>query len=125
MTPSPKSSVKVMSALLTARAGKQEEFLQTLRSLVQEIRQQPGCLECAVGRDVDGDSQFFLFMAWKDLAHLENHMHSEAFRVLLGATSVLTAPSGFRFIAADSAFSPQGFLGRSRMAAPGATTPAP
>jgi hypothetical protein len=41
-------------------------------------------------------------MVWKDLAHLEAHMDSETFRILLGATSVLTAPSGFRFIAADS-----------------------
>ena len=125
MNSSPKSSIKVLSALLTSRAGKQEEFLQTLRSLVEEIRQQPGCLECAVGRDVAGDTQFFLFMAWKDLSHLENHMRSEAFRVLLGATSVLTTPSGFRFIAADSAFSPQGFLGRSRIAVPGAANPTP
>jgi quinol monooxygenase YgiN len=125
MNPSPKSSIKVLSALLTVQAGKQEEFLQTLQSLVEEIRNQAGCLECAVGRDVAGDSKFLLFMAWKDLAHLENHMNSESFRVLLGATSVLTTPSGFRFIAADSAFSPQGFLGRNRLAAPDATTALP
>jgi len=116
MKPSPRTGTKVLSALLTARSGKQQEFLQTLRSLVEEIRGQSGCLECAVGQDLSRESQFFIFMVWKDLAHLEAHMASEAFRVLLGATSVLTAPSGFRFIAADSAFSPQGFLGRSRMA---------
>ena len=112
----PKSSVKVMSALLTARPDKQEEFLQTLQSLQGEIRQQSGCLECTVGRDAAGGPQFIIFMVWKDLAHLEAHMDSEAFRILLGATSVLTSPAGFRFIAADSAFSPQGFLGRSRRA---------
>jgi hypothetical protein len=54
-------------------------------------------------------------MVWQSLAHLEAHMDSEAFRILLGATSVLTAPAGFRFIAADSAFSPAGFLGRSSL----------
>ena len=118
MSSSPKTSVKVMSALLTARPGKEEEFLQTLQGLVAEIREQPGCLECAVGQDVSRQSRFLIFMVWKDASHLAAHMDSEAFRVLLGATSVLTAPSGFRFIAADSAFSPQGFLGRSRKAAP-------
>jgi quinol monooxygenase YgiN len=110
----PTSGVKVMSALLTAQPGKQEEFLQTLQSLQEEIRQQPGCLECTVGQDTTGESQFLIFMVWKELAYLEAHMDSEAFRILLGATSVLSAPASFRFIAADSAFSQPGYLGRSR-----------
>jgi len=113
----PKSQVKVMSALLTARPEKQAEFLQTLHTLKGEILLQDGCLECTVGQEASGGPKFFIFMVWKDLAHLEAHLDSEAFRILLGATSVLTAPAGFRFIAADSAFSPQGFLGRSRRAA--------
>lgn len=108
------SGVKVMSALLTARPGKQEEFRQTLRSLQEEIRQQPGCLECTVGQDTTGEPQFLIFMVWQELAYLEAHLESEAFRVLLGATSVLSAPASFRFIAADSAFSQPGFLRRNR-----------
>lgn len=117
MKSNPKSSVKVMSALLTARPEKQGEFLQTLQSLKGEIQQQAGCLECTIGQEASGGPEFFIFSVWKDLAHLEAHMDSEAFRILLGATSVLTSPAGFRFIAADSAFSPQGFLGRSRRVA--------
>jgi len=112
MRSSPRSSVKVMSALLTVQPGKQEEFLQTLQSLREEIQRQPGCLECTVGQDLSGESRFLIFVVWKDLAHFEAHLDSEAFRILLGATSVLTSPAGFRFIAANSAFSPQGFLGR-------------
>ena len=117
MKPNPKSSVKVMSALLTARPEKQGEFLQTLQSLQGEIQQQLGCLECTIGQGVGGRPEFFIFMVWKDLAHLEAHMDSEPFRVLLGATSVLTSPAGFRFIAANSPFSSHGFLSRSRRAA--------
>jgi quinol monooxygenase YgiN len=116
MRSTPKSHVKVMSALLTARPDKQEEFLQTLLSLKEEIQRQPGCLDCTIGREVAEELRFFIFMVWKDLAHLEAHLDSEAFRILLGATSVLTAPAGFRFIAADSAFSPNGFLSRGRRA---------
>jgi quinol monooxygenase YgiN len=103
MKSKPNHRVKVMSALLTAQAGKQGEFLQTIQSLRKEIILQEGCLECAIGRDAEDESRFLIFMVWKDLAHLEAHMDSEAFRILLGATSVLTTPSGFRFIAADSA----------------------
>ena len=37
--------------------------------------------------------------------NLKAHMDSEAFRVLLGATSVLCAPATFRFIAAEASVS--------------------
>ncbi len=95
-----------MSALLTAQAGKQGEFCQTLHSLRSEIRLQAGCLECTIGQDTEEDDRFVIFMVWKDLAHLEAHMDSEAFRILLGATSVLTTPTGFRFIATDTTADP-------------------
>jgi quinol monooxygenase YgiN len=116
MRSTPKNGVKVISALLTARPDKQEELNQTLVSLKEEIQLQPGCLECSVGKEEAGEPRFIIFMVWKDLAHLEAHMDSEAFRILLGATSVLTTPVGFRFIAADSTFSPQGFLSRGQRA---------
>jgi quinol monooxygenase YgiN len=112
MQPVQKGPVKVLSALLTALPDKQEEFLQTLLSLKGVIQNQPGCLDCSIGKEAAGGPQFFIFTVWKDLAHLEEHMTSDAFRVVLGAASVLTTPTGFRFIAADSAFSTQGFLAR-------------
>jgi len=99
------SGDQVLSALLTARPGKHGELQQTLRSLRTEIRQQPGCVECSFGQGDGGDSHFLLFMVWKDLPSLKAHMDSEAFRVLLGATSVLCAPATFRFIAAEASVS--------------------
>ncbi len=102
-----------MSALLTARPDKQEEFRQTLRSLQAEIRRQPGCLECTFGQEVSGEPRFLLFMVWGSAAHLEAHLDSEPFRVLLGATSILSAPAAFRYVAADSASSQPGLLRRT------------
>ncbi len=112
MKPTQKSTPKVLSALLTAHSGKQEEFLQTLLSLKGVIQEQPGCLDCSIGKEATGEPRYFIFTVWKDLAHLEEYMGSDSFRVLLGATSVLTTPAGFRFITADSAFSALGSLGR-------------
>lgn len=102
MKADPSGGVKVISALLTPIPEKLEEFLQTLQCLHLEIKKEPGCLDCVVGRDVDGGPRFLLFMVWRDLAALEAHMESENFRILLGATSVLSAPADFRFIAANS-----------------------
>ena len=96
------NGVKVMTALLTPIPEKQAEFLQTLQSLHIEIKKEPGCLECVVGQDVLGGPRFLIFMVWKDLQSLEAHMESEHFRILIGATSVLSAPADFRFISADA-----------------------
>lgn len=121
MTPKPDrplpGAIKVMSALLTPLPYKEAEFSQTLRTLQEDIRLQPGCIECTVGRDLGGEPRFLLITVWKGRAFLEAHLESEAFRILLGATSVLTAPAGFRFISANSAFSSLGFLKASEKSA--------
>lgn len=102
MRTNPSPGVKVVTALLTPIPEKQEEFLQTLQCLQCEIQKEPGCLECVVGRDVAGGPRFLLFMVWKDLQSLDAHMESENFRILIGATSVLSAPADFRFVSADA-----------------------
>lgn len=97
------NGAKVLTALFTPIPEKQEEFLQTVRSLHLAIQKEPGCLECVFGRDLSGEPRFLLFMVWKDLAALQAHMATENFRILVGATSVLSSPADFRFITADSA----------------------
>lgn len=102
----PLTEPKVISALLTPQPGKEAELAQTLDSLAREIRTQEDCLECAIGREWTEGSRFLLFMVWRDLASLEAHLASETFRILLGATSVLTSPLGFRFISAQGGYLP-------------------
>ena len=103
MTSKPSDRVKVLSALLTSMPGKRGEFLQTLQGLKGEVLLQKGCLDCTVAEDTEIASRFLVFMVWKDLAHLEAYMASDAFRIMLGATRVLTMPAGFRFVTADVA----------------------
>jgi quinol monooxygenase YgiN len=94
--------VKVLSALLTPIPEKEHELLQTLDGLQKESRKEAGCLEFVVGQSVGAGTQILLFMVWKDLRSLNAYMATENFRVLLGATSILSAPADFRFIAANS-----------------------
>jgi quinol monooxygenase YgiN len=104
MKAKPPASPKVVSSLLIPLPGKEQEFSQTLLSLQAEIKQEPGCLECVVGQDLSGDPRFVLFVVWKDLSSLEAHMESDNFRVLAGAIKVLSAPSEFRFITANTTY---------------------
>ncbi len=106
MSPQTPPGPKVLSALLAAQSMKQEELLQTLRGLQAEIRLQPGCLECVLGPEEGGEARVLFFTVWSDKAHLEAHMASEAFGVLLGATQVLCLPDSVRFLTAEAVITP-------------------
>jgi quinol monooxygenase YgiN len=95
-----------MTTLLTPAAEKEEEFLQTLRSLRGEIGHQPGCLASLAFRDVEGHGQFALVTSWEDQAALQAHLASQPFRVLVGASQLLGASTEFRFATSDSTFDP-------------------
>ena len=83
-----------LMAHLTVVPEKQEELLQTLRSLVAEIEQQSGCMECLMGLHAD---VALLFSVWEDRDALGKHLRSEQLGILLGASSLLAAPPRFRF----------------------------
>lgn len=96
------NGVKVMTALLTARPEKREEFSQVLRGLRTQISAQPGCLECVVGQDLAGEGKYVLLSVWRDARALDDHFSSEQFRILRGAMNILSTPGDFRLVAADT-----------------------
>ena len=96
---------RVMTALLTAKPGKREELLQVLGSLLEQSRSEAGCLQALVASSVHDQNIFIVYFNWTDLTALAAHMGSEPFRVLLGASSILSVPAQFRFVADDSPFS--------------------
>jgi quinol monooxygenase YgiN len=102
MLPLPNRAVKVVTSLLTPAPENREEFTQTLRSLRAEISRQPGCVVCAVCRDIDGGDQFVFISEWQDQHALLAHMGSEHFRILSGASRLLGASAEFRFVTSDA-----------------------
>jgi quinol monooxygenase YgiN len=97
-----------MTTLLSPSPEKQQELLQTLRSLRGEIGRQPGCLACTVYQDDEGMGRFALITAWEDQEALSAHMGSEAFRVLVGASQLLGASPDFRFATSENGFAAVG-----------------
>jgi len=98
-------AVTVVTSLLTPAPEKQEELLQTLRSLKVEIAREPGCVQCAVYRDVEGGGHVLLVSEWRDPASLREHLASEDFRVLAGASRLLGASADFRFVTSHAVVS--------------------
>lgn len=87
---------RVLTALLSAKPGTQDELLQTLRSLIGDLQSQPGCTTCLLGQDVAGGPHFLLYVAWADAPAMKAAVSSEPFRVLLGAASTLSDQARFR-----------------------------
>ena len=89
---------RAMTALLIARPGAQAELLQTLQGLASDLERQPGCTACVLAQEISGGPRFLLYMSWSDLRAMRNGMASEPYRVLLGATSTLSAARGLSFL---------------------------
>jgi quinol monooxygenase YgiN len=73
--------------------GKGEEFLQTVRSLRERLKQEDGFSKCTVYQDVTDEDTFNLIEEWHSQDHLENHLKSDLFSVLIGALKVLSEES--------------------------------
>ena len=73
--------------------GKRDEFLQTIRSLREELKQAEGFHKCRIYQDMTDESTFNVIEEWDTQVYLERHLHSDLFRVLLGALKVLSVDS--------------------------------
>src|SRR5262245_14929164 len=88
--PPMKPPMHAVACFVTPDPDKREELLQTLRSLAQEIRREPGCVVCSVC--LEETSAFFIVVSgWQTDADLKRHLRSEHFRVLSGASRLLGA----------------------------------
>ncbi len=83
--------------LVSPEPDKRDELLQTLRSLIDEIRQTPGCLVCSICREEGGDL-LVVVSGWETRSDLQRHIRSEHFRILSGASRLLGASSELGFL---------------------------
>lgn len=75
---------------IRARNGKFQELYQTLQDLLPKIREEKGCLNCRIYRDVEDGEVLFLYVHWKSQTSLEHYMQSESASALLGAIDFLS-----------------------------------
>ena len=79
--------------MMTIRVGiypeKQQEFMQTIRSLLAEIRKTTAGVDYDLYRDVEENNRFCLVSKWQSQQQLYEHVRTRTFSVLLGAMKVL------------------------------------
>ena len=71
---------------------KQLEVTQTLLSMIEPTGRETGCLSYAVFCDIEDKNLFSLLGEWDSREHLDHHIRSHRFGVLLGTKSLLCEP---------------------------------
>jgi quinol monooxygenase YgiN len=80
---------------------KQKEVLQTLLSMVEPPRKEKGCLSYGIFCDIEDKNVFNLISEWETRQHLDHHMKSDRFGVLLGIKSLLIEPLKIQIVTAS------------------------
>ena len=71
---------------------KQKEVFQTLLSFIEQPTKEKGCLSYRIFSDIENKSVFTIISEWETRQHLDHHMKSDRFSVLLGTKSLLCEP---------------------------------
>lgn len=71
---------------------KQKEVFQTLLSFIGQPTKEKGCLSYRIFSDIENKSVFTIISEWETRQHLDHHMKSDRFSVLLGTKSLLCEP---------------------------------
>ena len=69
--------------------SKLDEFIDSLRFISSEIRQEEGCLDFSLYRDLEKKDVYRVIEEWKTRQAMEEHFKRENFSVLIGAGRVL------------------------------------
>lgn len=82
----------IVRTIMTAIPEKQKEVLQTLLSMIDPSEKEKGCLSYAIFSDIEDANVFNLFSEWETRQHLDQHIKSNRFGVLLGTKCLLSEP---------------------------------
>jgi quinol monooxygenase YgiN len=77
---------------INVRSEKRKELMQTLHSIVEDVRRQNGCRHAGCYQDAASENDFLLVEEWATRKDLDGHLRSEIFTVLLGAGSLMVRP---------------------------------
>jgi quinol monooxygenase YgiN len=92
-----KPPTHAVACFVTPDPDKREELLQTLASLAEVIRREPGCLVCSVSLE-ESSALIIVVSGWSSDDELRRHLRSEQFRVLSGASRLLGASAEVGFL---------------------------
>ena len=85
----------VVIVKMKSLAAKRKELMQTLTSIVKEVRKKKGFLRAGIYQDVEDEISILLYQEWVNHQSAEALFASELFTVLRGAGSLMCTPPEF------------------------------
>jgi quinol monooxygenase YgiN len=85
-------TVRILSA-----PNRRDDIANILRSIHGPVLAQPGCLAWRICEELGPEQAVILVDRWESRAALEAHLRSEAYRRILGAIELSSAPPEIHF----------------------------
>jgi quinol monooxygenase YgiN len=82
----------IVKIIMNAIPEKQKELVQTLLSVTASMEKEEGCLGHALSCKIENINLLNLLVEWQTRKHLDHHLRSRMFGVLLGTKSLLNKP---------------------------------
>jgi quinol monooxygenase YgiN len=79
----------VLSIKMHVYPQKRKELMQTINSLIEDMKNMQHCNKCDFYLDANDENMLILKGEWDEQKDLDNYFRSEPYRVLLGAMSSL------------------------------------
>lgn len=68
-----------------------------MRSLLGPTRVKPGCVGCTLYREVENKNAVALVEEWESRQHLDNHIRSHEYRIILALMDMSSVPPEVQF----------------------------
>ena len=82
---------------MKVRHEKRQEYLKTVRGMLEPTSVEPGCISCRFYQDIENTNAFTFVEEWESQADLEKHLRTDTFRVLLYMMDLLSEPPEIKF----------------------------
>ena len=89
--------MSTVTILLRVRPGKRDEFLQALRSIQNNLKEEADLLKSSFYQDVNDPDIFHLIQEWASQNSMERYIRSDRFSILMGALKVLCSESEVKY----------------------------
>ncbi len=88
----------IVQIILSTLPEKQKEVMQTLLSMIEPPANGNGLLSYGIYHDLEDITVFKLMSEWESRQHLNVHLNSDRFGVLLGTKSLLSKPIDIKIL---------------------------
>ena len=92
----------VMTLRINASAGRRNEIVKTLGSVLGPTRVLLGCLSCRLHQDLQNTNVLTLIEEWESREALDRHVRSDHYRKILAAMDLASEPPEIQFCSVAS-----------------------